>query len=103
MSDSKRKNSPDLDASFDLAGAAVGMPRRWPRAGIRKWTGPQTRQKRYYVTFWDAPGVRHSGLFSADPWFETFEEADDHARLVVGNHWRQGVTLSGESNTDYLR
>lgn len=96
--------SRDLDAPFTLSEKAEERLRRWPRAGVRTWRNPlNTRITKFYVTLWDRPGVQHVGLLAADPWFDTQEEAIDHARLVIGAHRRNGVTLSGEPNPDYLR
>ncbi|MFK0072685.1 hypothetical protein [Arthrobacter woluwensis] len=93
----------NLDAPFDLSEDASCWPRRWPRAGIRAWHNTAGSTTLFLVTFWSAPGVQFEGLYSAEPWFVSHQEAIDHARLVIGAHRRSGVTLSGEPNPDYLR
>jgi len=103
MSSCIHKSRPELDDPFVPGKKAKDRLRRWPRAGIRRWRSPHTGTVRFYVTFWDAPDVRHIGLFSVDSWFDSFNEADAHARLIIGAHHATGTTLNGRPNHDYYQ
>jgi len=92
-----------LDAPFEMPPLAAERGRRWPRAGIRTWHHNAGSTPLFLVTFWSAPGVQFEGLYSAEPWFVSHQDAIEHARLVLGSHWRQGVNLSGQPNPDYIR